>query len=322
MTQDKIYVAGHRGMVGSAIVRHLLAQGVVQSQMVTRTHAELELTNQSAVQQFFGTEKPTQVYMAAAKVGGIYANNTYPADFIYQNLMVQANIIEAAFQNGVKKLLFLGSSCIYPRMAQQPMREDALLTGTLEPTNEPYAIAKIAGIKLCESYNRQYGASHGVDYRSVMPTNLYGPGDNYHAENSHVIPALIRRFHEAKLANAKSVSIWGTGTPRREFLYVDDMAAASVHVMQLPKALYDQHTTPMQSHINVGSGSDVTIAEVAKTIAKTVGYEGEIEFDTSKPDGAPRKWMDSSRLYALGWKAEVDLHQGLEAAYQDFVSKL
>ncbi len=322
MTQDKIYVAGHRGMVGSAIVRHLLAQGVSQSQIVTRTHAELELTNQSAVQHFFATEKPTQVYLAAAKVGGIYANNTYPADFIYQNLMMQANIIEAAFQNGVKKLLFLGSSCIYPRMAQQPMREDALLTGTLEPTNEPYAIAKIAGIKLCESYNRQYGAGHGVDYRSVMPTNLYGPGDNYHAENSHVIPALIRRFHEAKLANAKSVSIWGTGTPRREFLYVDDMAAASVHVLQLPKALYDQHTTPMQGHINVGSGSDVTIAEVAKTIAKTVGYQGEIEFDTSKPDGAPRKWMDSSRLNALGWKAKVDLHQGLEAAYQDFVSKL
>ena len=322
MTQEKIYVAGQRGMVGSAIVRHLLAQGVTQSQIVTRTHAELELTNQAAVQQFFATEKPTQVYLAAAKVGGIHANNTYPADFIYQNLMMQANIIEAAFQNGVKKLLFLGSSCIYPRMAQQPMREDALLTGTLEPTNEPYAIAKIAGIKLCESYNRQYGASHGVDYRSVMPTNLYGPGDNYHAENSHVIPALIRRFHEAKLANAKSVSIWGTGTPRREFLYVDDMAAASVHVMHLPKALYDQHTTPMQSHINVGSGSDVTIAEVARTIARTVGYEGEIEFDTSKPDGAPRKWMDSSRLNALGWKAKVDLHQGLEAAYQDFVSKL
>ncbi len=322
MTQDKIYVAGHRGMVGSAIVRHLLAQGVSQSQIVTRTHAELELTNQSAVQHFFATEKPTQVYLAAAKVGGIYANNTYPADFIYQNLMMQANIIEAAFRNGVKKLLFLGSSCIYPRMAQQPMREDALLTGTLEPTNEPYAIAKIAGIKLCESYNRQYGAGHGVDYRSVMPTNLYGPGDNYHAENSHVIPALIRRFHEAKLANAKSVSIWGTGTPRREFLYVDDMAAASVHVMQLPKALYDQHTTPMQSHINVGSGSDVTIAEVARTIAQTVGYEGDIEFDTSKPDGALRKWMDSSRLNALGWKAEVDLHQGLEAAYQDFASKL
>ncbi len=321
-TTPKIYVAGHRGMVGSAIVRQLLAQGVAQSQIITCTHAELDLTNQAAVQAFFAAEKPTQVYLAAAKVGGIHANNVYPADFIYQNLMMQANVIEAAFQNGVQKLLFLGSSCIYPRMAQQPMREDALLTGTLEPTNEPYAIAKIAGIKLCESYNRQYGASHGVDYRSVMPTNLYGPGDNYHPENSHVIPALIHRFHEAKLANAPSVAIWGTGTPRREFLYVDDMAAASVHVMQLSKSTYDQHTTPMQSHINVGSGSDVTIAEVAKTIAQTVGYAGQIEFDTSKPDGAPRKWMDSSRLNVLGWQAKVDLQHGLAAAYQDFVSKL
>ena len=309
-------------MVGSAIVRQLLAQGMGQNQIITRTHAELDLANQAAVQAFFASEKPTQVYLAAAKVGGIHANNVYPADFIYQNLMMQANVIEAAFQNGVQKLLFLGSSCIYPRLAAQPMREDALLTGTLEPTNEPYAIAKIAGIKLCESYNRQYGASHCVDYRSVMPTNLYGPGDNYHPENSHVIPALIRRFHEAKLANAPSVAIWGTGTPRREFLYVDDMAAASVHVMQLPKATYDQHTTPMQSHINVGSGSDVTIAEVAQTIAQTVGYTGQIEFDTSKPDGAPRKWMDSSRLNALGWQAQVNLHSGLAAAYQDFVSKL
>ncbi len=320
MSRNKVYVAGHRGMVGSAIVRALQSQGQVD--IVTRTHAELDLTNQLAVQQFFVAEKPTQVYLAAAKVGGIHANNTYPADFIYQNLMMQANVIKAAFQNGVQKLLFLGSSCIYPRMAQQPMREDALLTGKLEPTNEPYAIAKIAGIKLCESYNRQYGESHGVDYRSVMPTNLYGPGDNYHPENSHVIPALIRRFHEAKLANAPSVAIWGTGTPRREFLYVDDMATASVHVMQLPKSTYDQHTTPIQSHINVGSGSDVTIAEVAQTIAQTVGYAGQIEFDTSKPDGAPRKWMDSSRLNALGWQTKVDLHNGLAAAYQDFVSKL
>ena len=319
MTNQKIYIAGHRGMVGSAIVRQLLAQGVAQSSMVTRTHAELDLTNQLAVQHFFAQEKPTQVYLAAAKVGGIHANNTYPADFIYQNLMMQANVIEAAFQNGVKKLLFLGSSCIYPRMAQQPMREDALLSGALEPTNEPYAIAKIAGIKLCESYNRQYGASHDVDYRSVMPTNLYGPGDNYHPENSHVIPALIRRFHEAKLVKAPSVAIWGTGTPRREFLYVDDMAAASVHVMNLPKAVYDQHTSPMQSHINVGSGSDVTIAEVAQAIAKTVGFTGKIEFDISKPDGAPRKWMDSSRLNALGWQAKVGLHEGLAVAYQNFL---
>ena len=322
MSDLKIYVAGHRGMVGSAIVRQLLAQGVAQSQIITRTRAELDLTNQLGVQQFFAKEKPTQVYMAAAKVGGIHANNTYPADFIYENLMVQANVIDAAFKNGIKKLLFLGSSCIYPRMAQQPMRENALLTGTLEPTNEPYAIAKIAGIKLCESYNRQYGLSHGVDYRSVMPTNLYGPGDNYHPENSHVIPALIRRFHEAKVANAPSVTIWGSGTPRREFLYVDDMAAASLHVMHLDKAMYDQHTTPMQSHINVGSGSDVTIAAVAQAIAQTIGYEGQIEFDISKPDGAPRKWMDSSRINALGWQARVNLQQGLAATYQDFIGKL
>ncbi len=322
MNIEKIYVAGHRGMVGSAIVRQLLALGVEESKIVTRTHAELDLTNQLAVQKFFAQEKPKQVYLAAAKVGGIHANNTYPADFIYQNLMMQANVIQAAFQHSVKKLLFLGSSCIYPRLAAQPMREDALLTGTLEPTNEPYAIAKIAGIKLCESYNRQYGASHGVDYRSVMPTNLYGPGDNYHSENSHVIPALIRRIHEAKISQTSSVVIWGTGTPRREFLYVDDMAAASVHVMQLNKTTYDQHTTPMQSHINVGSGSDVTIAEVAQTIAQIVGYTGQIEFDTSRPDGAPRKWMDSARLNALGWQAKVDLQQGLAAAYHDFLKKL
>ena len=320
MTNPKIYVAGHRGMVGWAIVRQLLAQGVAQSSIVTRTHAELDLTNQLAIQQFFVQEKLTQVYLAAAKVGGIHANNTYPADFIYENLMVQANVIDAAFKNGVKKLLFLGSSCIYPRMAQQPMREDALLTGQLEPTNEPYAIAKIAGIKLCESYNRQYGQSHGVDYRSIMPTNLYGPGDNYHPENSHVIPALLRRFHEAKVANAPSVTIWGTGTPRREFLFVDDMAAASVHVMNLFKAVYDQNTSPMQSHINVGSGSDVTIAEVAQAIAETVGFIGQIEFDTTKPDGAPRKWLNSSRLNALGWQAKVGLHQGLAVAYQNFLS--
>ena len=306
-------------MVGSAIVRALQKQG--ETNIVARTHAELDLTNQAAVQQFFAQEKLTQVYLAAAKVGGIHANNTYPADFIYQNLMVQANVVDAAFRNGVQKLLFLGSSCIYPRLAVQPMREDALLTGVLEPTNEPYAIAKIAGIKLCESYNRQYGISHGVDYRSVMPTNLYGPGDNYHPDNSHVIPALIRRFHEAKEAQAPSVAIWGTGTPRREFLYVDDMAEASLHVMQLPKALYDQHTQPMHSHINVGSGSDVTIANLARHIANTVGYSGQIEFDASKPDGAPRKWMDSSRLNALGWAPQIDLQQGLANAYQDFVNQ-
>jgi GDP-L-fucose synthase len=313
-----IYVAGHRGMVGSAIVRQLLEQGQPADRIITRTHAELDLTDQAAVRTFFNSEKPSQVYLAAAKVGGIHANNTYPAEFIYQNLMMQVNIIDAAFRNGVKKLLFLGSSCIYPKLAPQPMREDALLTGTLEPTNEPYAIAKIAGIKLCESYNRQYGPIHGVDYRSVMPTNLYGPGDNYHPENSHVIPALIRRFHEAKVNNAASVAIWGTGTPKREFLYVDDMAAACVHVMNLDKAIYDQHTQPMLSHINVGSGEDISIREVAEIIGKTVGYQGDINFDTTKPDGTPRKLMDSSRLNALGWKAQVGLQTGLAAAYQDF----
>jgi GDP-L-fucose synthase len=317
-----IYVAGHRGMVGSAIVRQLTALGHAPESIITRTHAELDLTNQAAVRTFFAAERPTQVYLAAAKVGGIHANNTYPADFIYQNLMMQANVIEAAFQNGVQKLLFLGSSCIYPRQAPQPMAENALLTGPLEPTNEPYAIAKIAGIKLCESYNRQYGASHGVDYRSVMPTNLYGPGDNYHPENSHVIPALIRRFHEAKVSQAPKVTIWGTGTPSREFLYVDDMSRASVHVMNLPKATYDQHTSPMQSHINVGFGSDITIAELARTVGQVVGYQGVIDFDASKPDGAPRKLMDSSRLNALGWQAQVKLKDGLALAYTDFLSQI
>ena len=315
-------------MVGSAIVRQLKAldchvagapRNDVPAVIITRTHAELDLTNQAAVNEFFKQGQPTQVYLAAAKVGGIHANNTYPADFIYQNLMVQANVIEAAFRNGVQKLLFLGSSCIYPRLAPQPMREDALLTGPLEPTNEPYAIAKIAGIKLCESYNRQYGASHGVDYRSVMPTNLYGPGDNYHPQNSHVIPALIRRFHEAKVSNAPSVAIWGSGTPKREFLYVDDMAAASVFVMNLDQATYQQHTTPMQSHINVGFGTDITIAEVAQAISQAVGYQGEITFDASNPDGAPRKLMDSTRLNALGWQAKVKLQEGLKLAYQDFL---
>jgi len=309
----KVFVAGHRGMVGSAIVRDLYDHGF--NNIITRTHAELDLTNQAAVQAFFASEKPTQVYLAAAKVGGIHANNTYPADFIYQNLMMQANVIHAAFQHGVQKLLFLGSSCIYPRLAPQPIREDALLTGPLEPTNEPYAIAKIAGIKMCESYNRQYGR----DYRSVMPTNLYGPGDNYHPQNSHVIPALIRRFHEAKVNNAPSVAIWGSGTPKREFLYVDDMAAASVFVMNLPKAVYDQHTSPMLSHINVGYGSDITIAELAQAVSDTVGYQGQITFDNTQPDGSPRKLMDSSRLNALGWQAEVGLEQGLALAYQDFL---
>jgi GDP-L-fucose synthase len=320
--QTKIYVAGHRGMVGSAIVRQLLAAGLAPEQLVTRTRSELELTDQAAVREFFAQEKPTEVYLAAAKVGGIHANNTYPAEFIYDNLMVQANLIDAAYHNGVKKLLFLGSSCIYPRLAPQPMTESALLTGPLEPTNEPYAVAKIAGIKLCESYNRQYGKAHGVDYRSVMPTNLYGPGDNYHPENSHVIPALIRRFHEAKVGRLPGVAIWGSGKPYREFLYVDDMASASIHVMNLPKQQYDAHTLPMQGHINVGYGSDVTIAELAQTVGKVIGYEGQITFDSTKPDGAPRKLMDSSTLHALGWTPKVGLESGLRIAYQDFMSKL
>jgi GDP-L-fucose synthase len=314
---QKIYVAGHRGMVGSAIVRELIKKGY--QNIVTRTHAELDLTDQAAVKAFFAKEKPDQVYLAAAKVGGIHANNTFPAEFIYQNLMMECNVIHQAFAHGVKKLLFLGSSCIYPKLAPQPMPEDALLTGKLEPTNEPYAIAKIAGIKLCESYNRQYGQSHGIDYRSVMPTNLYGPGDNYHPENSHVIPALIRRFHEAKINNLPEVVIWGTGTPRREFLYVDDMASASVFVMELDKSIYEEHTEPMQSHINVGSGTDITIAELAQSIASAVGYQGQIAFDPSKPDGAPRKWMDSARLNQQGWKAITGLESGLQLAYANFV---
>ena len=317
MTQlrQTIYVAGHRGMVGGAIVRTLIASGVPTRDIITRTHAELDLRNQVAVQTFFQQQRPAQVYLAAAKVGGIHANNTYPADFIYDNLMVQANVIDAAHHAGVQKLLFLGSSCIYPRLAAQPMAEDALLSGTLEPTNEPYAIAKIAGIKMCESYNRQ----HGRDYRCVMPTNLYGPGDNYHPENSHVIPALIRRFHEAKITGVSELAIWGSGTPRREFLYVDDMAAASVFVMNLPLQAYQAQTSPMQSHLNVGFGSDVTISELSHAVAQAVGYSGNIIFDTSKPDGPPRKWMSSSRLNALGWRAQVDLVAGLRAAYADFV---
>ncbi len=316
---EKIYVAGHRGMVGSAIVRHLQQQGFTN--FLTRTYQELDLTNQQAVATFFQEEKPSQVYLAAAKVGGIHANNTYPAEFIYENLMMEANIIHQAFLNGVQKLLFLGSSCIYPRLAPQPMSENDLLTGKLESTNEPYAIAKIAGIKLCESYNRQYGQSHGIDYRSVMPTNLYGPGDNYHPENSHVIPALIRRFHEAKVANAPEVAIWGTGTPMREFLFVEDMASASVFVMDLDKETYEKNTLPMQSHINVGFGSDVTIKELAFEVGQTIGYKGQITFDTSKPDGTPRKLMDSSRLQDMGWNAKVSLKEGLKIAYADFLLK-
>ena len=300
-------------MVGSAIARVLTRRG--GHELVARTHAELDLTSQADVRRFFADEGPATVVLAAAKVGGIHANNTYPAEFIYDNLMVQANVIHEAWRAGVRRLLFLGSSCIYPRNAAQPMREDALLTGTLEPTNEPYAIAKIAGIKLCESYNRQYG----TDYRSVMPTNLYGPGDNYHAENSHVIPALIRRFHEARESGAPEVKIWGTGTPKREFLYVDDMAEACVHVLELDKSTYDANTQPMLSHINVGSGEDISIADLARLVGRTVGYEGAIAFDPSKPDGTPRKLMDVGRLRALGWKPRVGLEEGLARAYADFL---
>jgi GDP-L-fucose synthase len=312
--QPKIYVAGHRGMVGSAIIRELENQG--HTNVVVRTHAELDLTDQQAVRTLFDEASPDQVYLAAAKVGGIHANNTYPAEFIYQNLMIEANIIHEAYKHGVQKLLFLGSSCIYPKLVEQPMKEQALLTGVLEASNEPYAIAKIAGIKLCESYNRQYG----VDYRSVMPTNLYGVGDNYHPENSHVIPALIRRFHEAKMTKAPEVVIWGSGSPMREFLYVDDMAAASVYVMNLSKTTYDQHTEPMLSHINVGFGSDVTIKTLAQTISAVVGYQGGIGYDTTKPDGTARKLMDSGRLNSLGWQAQVNLKDGLTKAYQDYLA--
>jgi GDP-L-fucose synthase len=319
MAAETIYVAGHRGMVGSAIVRALLAAGHPAERILARTHAELDLTDQAAVRAFFAQEQPDQVYLAAAKVGGIHANNTYPADFIRENLLIATNVIDAAFRAGVKKLLFLGSSCIYPRLAPQPMPEEALLTGTLEPTNEPYAIAKIAGIKLCESYNRQYGGSHGIDYRSVMPTNLYGPGDNYHPENSHVIPALIRRFHEAKVNQAPHVIVWGSGTPRREFLHVDDLAAACLHVMNLPRSVYAEHTAPMRSHLNVGCGQDITIAELAKLIAKVVDYTGEIVFDPSKPDGTPRKLLDIRRMMATGWQPTVPLEAGLASTYADFL---
>lgn len=317
----KIYLAGHRGMVGAAIMRRLLADGHPVDRIVTRAHWELDLTDQAAVRVFFAQERPDQVYLAAALVGGIHANNTYPADFIYKNLMIQANVIDAAFNAKVRSLLFLGSSCIYPKHAEQPMREEALLTGPLETTNEPYAIAKISGIKLCESYNRQYGSSHGIDYRSVMPTNLYGPGDNYHPENSHVVPGMIRRFHEAKIQGLPEVQVWGTGTPRRELLYVDDMAAASVQVMNLDAATWRSQVLPMQSHINVGCGSDISIAELARVIARVVGYPGRLTFDASKPDGTPRKLMSSARIEALGWTPTTDLETGLHQAYDDFLKR-
>jgi GDP-L-fucose synthase len=309
----RVFVAGHRGMVGSAIVRQLETKADVE--VVVRSRSELDLTNQQAVRDFFETEKIVQVYLAAAKVGGILANNAYPADFIYENLMIQCNIIHTAHLAGVQHLLFLGSSCIYPKFAEQPMQESALLTGTLEPTNEPYAVAKIAGIKLCESFNRQYSR----DYRSVMPTNLYGPHDNFHPENSHVIPALLRRFHEATLNGDTEVVAWGSGKPMREFLHVSDMAAASIHVMELDKDKYDENTEPMLSHINVGTGVDCTIRELVETVAKVTGFEGEIKFDATKPDGAPRKLMNVDRLASLGWKYTYSLQDGLADAYQWFL---
>ncbi|MHA7855898.1 GDP-L-fucose synthase [Marinobacter shengliensis] len=312
-SNNRIFVAGHNGMVGSTLVRQL--QKTPSVTLVTASHKELDLTDQAAVQTFFRAQKIDQVYLAAAKVGGIHANNTYPADFIYQNLMIEANIIHAAHLNDVQKLLFLGSSCIYPKMANQPMTESALLTGTLEPTNEPYAIAKIAGIKLCESYNRQYGR----DYRSAMPTNLYGPNDNFHPENSHVIPAMMRRFHEAKEAGANEVVVWGSGKPMREFLHVDDMAAACEHIMNLDSKTYEANTQPMLSHINVGTGVDCTIMELAETLADVTGFSGRLVFDTSKPDGTPRKLMDVSRLKALGWQACIPLKEGLTSTYAWFL---
>jgi len=315
---QKIYVAGHRGMVGSAIVRNLQAKGY--RNIVMRTHTQMDLTDQAAVKAFFENEKPEQVYLAAAKVGGIYANNNFPAEFIYDNLMVQNNVIHQAFKNGVKKLLFLGSSCIYPKLAKQPMSEDALLTGELEPTNEPYAIAKIAGIKLCESYNRQYGESCEIDYRSIMPSNLYGPGDNYHPINSHVIPALIRRIHEALVHRSQEVVIWGTGSPRREFLYVDDMADAATYVMGLDKTHLYAKIKPMQSHINVGFGSDITIHNLAHMIADVIGYSGNIVFDKSMPDGAPQKLMDTTLIHDLGWEPSIGLESGLTKAYKAYLN--
>jgi GDP-L-fucose synthase len=314
MSRQRIFIAGHRGMVGSAIMRHLEEQDDVE--IITRTRDELDLLSQTDVASFFQLEDITQVYLAAAKVGGIHANNEYPAEFIYENLMIESNIIHQAFIAGIKKLLFLGSSCIYPKMASQPIKEDALLQGSLEPTNEPYAIAKIAGIKLCESYNRQYG----VDYRSVMPTNLYGQNDNFHPENSHVIPALMKRMHEAKLSGCDSMTVWGSGRPMREFLYVDDMAEASIYVMNLDKTIYQQHTKSMLSHINVGTGIDCTIRELVETMASVLEYQGQLVFDTTKPDGTPRKLLDVSRITSMGWQAKTSLEKGLAMTYEWFLA--
>ena len=315
MRKPKVYIAGHNGMVGSALIRILKKKKI---NLITRDRKELDLTSQAAVRNFFKREKPDQVYLAAAKVGGIYANNKYPAEFIYQNLIIEANIIHSAFLSGVKKLLFLGSSCIYPKFANQPIKEGELLAGVLEPTNEPYAVAKIAGIKLCESYNRQYGSTQNIEYRSVMPTNLYGPGDNYHSKNSHVIPALIKKFHEAKIKKKSKVIVWGTGMPRREFLYVDDLARACYHVMNLNKNIYDKNINSTCSHINVGCGKDLTIKELAETIKKIIGYKGEVKFDNRTLDGMPRKLLDCSLITSLGWKPRINLQKGLIKVYKDF----
>jgi len=315
--KTKIYVAGHRGMVGSAIVRKLKNLGY--NNILTRSHDELDLTNQTQVQNFFAAEKIDQVYLCAAKVGGIYANNTFPAEFIYDNLMIESNVIHNAWRAGVKKLLFLGSSCIYPKLPDQIIKENAMLSGQVESTNEPYAVAKIAGIKLCESYNRQYRQSHGTDYRSVIPSSLYGPGDNYHSENSHVIPALIRKIHDAKIHQLPEVVVWGSGRPRREFVYIDDMSAAIIHVMNLDLAQYREHTEDMVSHINIGFGDDVAIKELAKKLVKIVGYKGKIIFDLNKPDGVLRKLMDSSLIESLGWRATVSLEDGLTLTYADYL---
>jgi len=317
MEEPKVYVAGHRGMIGSAIVRKLKSLGY--NNILTHTHDELDLTNQAKVQSFFEAERPDQVYLCAAKVGGIHANNTFPAEFIYDNLMIETNVIHQAWNVGVKKLLLLGSSCIYPKLPNQVIKEDALLSGQLEETNEPYAVAKIAGIKLCESYNRQYQESHGIDYRSVIPASLYGPGDNYHSENSHVIPALIRKIHDAKMHQLPEVVVWGSGRPRREFVYIDDMATAIIHVMNLDLSLYKEHTEDMISHINLGSGSDVTIRDLAIQLVKIIGYEGKITFDLDKPDGVFRKLLDSSLIESLGWKPSVSLEDGLALTYADYL---
>ena len=315
----KIYIAGHTGMVGSSIIRVLKSKGYTN--LVFREHSDLDLIDQAAVKDFFLKEKPDQVYLSAARVGGIQANNVYPAEFLYQNLMIQTNVVDAAFQNGIKKLLFLGSSCIYPKHAEQPISEEALLSGKLEPTNEPYAIAKISGIKICESYNRQYGESHNIDYRCVMPANLYGPGDNYSDKNSHVIPALIRRFHEAKIDKSPDVIVWGTGKPRREFLYVDDLAEACVVLMNIEKKILDKITTDkMTAHINVGCSEDLTIEDLAMTIKEIINYKGKIKFDTNKLDGTPQKILNSNKIKSLGWEAKVSLKDGLSKAYENYLN--